>query len=99
LEALESCDASTTALHDLLSLRKLLTIQILQITSVKMAAPAQNPAVRLESKSAKKKKAKAQAADTPAPAAVAEVAPSAGAAESENGDGSYESPYIKELYK
>lgn len=64
-----------------------------------MAASAQNPVIRSESKSAKKKKAKAQSTDSSAPAVVAEVAPSVGVTESNNGDGSYESPYIKELYK
>lgn len=65
-----------------------------------MAASAtQNPAVKLESKSAKKKKAKAEAAvETSAPSAP-EVAQSNNPADSNNGDGSYESPYIKELYK
>lgn len=65
-----------------------------------MAAPAQNPTVRSESKSAKKKKAKNQVPESAAAAAPAvETAPSGGATDSNNGDGSYESPYIKELYK
>jgi hypothetical protein len=67
-----------------------------------MAAPAtQNPAVRSESKSAKKKKAKvADSAETQTTTAQApEATPSNGPTDSNNGDGSYESPYIKELYK
>lgn len=64
-----------------------------------MAAPAQNPAVRSESKSAKKKKVKAQAVDIVPAAAPSETTPLVGVTESANGDGSYESPYIKELYK
>jgi hypothetical protein len=67
---------------------------------LEMAAPAQNPAIRSESKSARKKKAKNQSSDNAIPAAsAAEIAPPGGATESNNGDGSYESPYIKELYK
>jgi hypothetical protein len=65
-----------------------------------MAAPAiQNPASRPESKTGKKKKSKAEAAvSSPSIASpVTEDAPTNGATES--GDGSYESPYIKELYK
>lgn len=62
------------------------------------AAAVQNPTVKTESKSAKKKKAaKVTSSEAEAPAPVAEVS-SNGAPES-NGDGSYESPYIKELYK
>jgi hypothetical protein len=64
-------------------------------TLAKLAAPL------TESKSARKKKAKAsestEAPKSPAPAT--ETTPSNGAAESTNGDGTYESPYIKELYK
>jgi hypothetical protein len=65
------------------------------------ASTAQNPAVKSESKSAKKKKAsKSTSADTePLTANPAEATPSNGPTESNNGDGSYESPYIKELYK
>ncbi|KAH8820430.1 hypothetical protein F5884DRAFT_764064 [Xylogone sp. PMI_703] len=61
----------------------------------------QNPAVRSESKSAKKKKAKNEAPETSTPAspAVEAAAPTNGATESNSGDGGYESPYIKELYK
>ena len=55
----------------------------------------QNPEVHSESKFAKKKKAKAEAAAAAAPTPVESAAPT----ESANGDGSYESPYIKELYK
>ena len=60
-----------------------------------MAATTQNPAVRSESKSAKKKKAKAESSAETAPA----VAPADTPTESNQGDGAYESPYIKELYK
>ncbi|KAJ5042076.1 uncharacterized protein L3040_004634 [Drepanopeziza brunnea f. sp. 'multigermtubi'] len=64
------------------------------------AAVTANPVVKNESKSAKKKKAaKAAAGEEVAAPAAAEVAPPNGATESANGDGSYESPYIKELYK
>ncbi|KAM3077345.1 hypothetical protein ACMFMG_006695 [Clarireedia jacksonii] len=61
----------------------------------KLAAPL------VESKSAKKKKAKSsESSEAPKPPAPAtEKAPSNGATESANGDGTYESPYIKELYK
>jgi hypothetical protein len=63
-----------------------------------MAAVAtQNPAVRSESKAAKKKKAKVPSDETPASGATPETS-SNGVAEG-SGDGSYESPYIKELYK
>ncbi len=65
-----------------------------------MATSATNPAVRSESKSAKKKKAKA--ADSSAETITAqapEATPSNAPTDSNNGDGSYESPYIKELYK
>jgi hypothetical protein len=63
-----------------------------------MAASAvQNPSVRSESKSAKKK-AKSETPAASAPEPVADVTTSNGP-ESNNGDGSYESPYIKELYK
>lgn len=66
-----------------------------------MAAPVtQNPVVKTESKSAKKKKAaKTASTDIESPAPAAEVAPTNGATDSANGDGTYESPYIKELYK
>jgi hypothetical protein len=68
-----------------------------------MAASAtQNPAVKTDSKSSKKKKPKNTSTDTEASTAtppVAEVTPSNAATESNNGDGAYESPYIKELYK
>lgn len=68
-----------------------------------MAASAtQNPQVKSESKSAKKKKAKTTSAETEASSAsapVVDVTPSNAATESNNGDGGYESPYIKELYK
>jgi hypothetical protein len=67
-----------------------------------MAASAtQNPQVKSDSKSSKKKKPKTTPTEAEASAAsgpVAEVTPS-NAAESNNGDGGYESPYIKELYK
>jgi hypothetical protein len=68
-----------------------------------MAASAnQNPQVKSDSKSSKKKKAKTTSAETEASSAsapIAEVTPSNAATESNNGDGGYESPYIKELYK
>ncbi|KAG4425506.1 hypothetical protein IFR04_001425 [Cadophora malorum] len=64
------------------------------------AAATQNPVVKTESKSAKKKKAaKTASTEIESPASVAEVAPGNGVADSANGDGGYESPYIKELYK
>jgi len=61
------------------------------------ASQTQNPAVKLESKSAKKKKAKVEVVE--APAAVPEVAGSNNPSDNNNSDGAYESPYIKELYK
>lgn len=67
-----------------------------------MAAVAtQNPAVRSESKSAKKKKAKIPSDETTASSAtaVSDTPGLNGVAESSTSDGSYESPYIKELYK
>ncbi|KAH7410941.1 hypothetical protein BKA64DRAFT_368633 [Cadophora sp. MPI-SDFR-AT-0126] len=64
------------------------------------AAAIQNPVVKTESKSAKKKKAaKTTSTEIESPASVADVAPGNGVADSANGDGGYESPYIKELYK
>lgn len=66
------------------------------------ASVTQNPVSKTESKSAKKKKAKIEAVDvqkSAAPAPVAEKPSSHSAEESSNGDGAYESPYIKELYK
>ncbi len=59
------------------------------------ASTIQNPEVRSESKSAKKKKAKTEAAATSAPTPVEEK----GVPENANGDGAYESPYLRELYK
>lgn len=61
---------------------------------------AQNPEVRSESKSAMKKRAKAEAAAA-ASAASSPAVPETNtdSPESANGDGSYESPYLKELYK
>ena len=67
-----------------------------------MAASAtQNPPVKSELKSAKKKKtAKTTSIDTEATTVpTADVTPSNGPTESNSGDGAYESPYIKELYK
>jgi len=70
-----------------------------------MAASAiRNPTTQSESKSAKKKKNRSDKSDgsaTSAPTATpaAETAPTNGTPESSNGDGAYESPYIKELYK
>jgi hypothetical protein len=63
------------------------------------AASIQNPAVRSESKSAKKKKAKVASDETATSSTPVETTTSNGAPESNSGDGSYESPYIKELYK
>ncbi|QSZ33847.1 hypothetical protein DSL72_005420 [Monilinia vaccinii-corymbosi] len=66
------------------------------------ATTTQNPASKPESKSAKKKKAKNEAVEVQksvAPAVTTEKAPSNSPEESTNGDGAYESPYIKELYK
>lgn len=64
------------------------------------AAVTANPVVKSESKSAKKKKAaKVASSEIETPAPVAEAASTNGASESANGDGGYESPYIKELYK
>jgi len=66
------------------------------------ASTTQNPAIKPDSKSAKKKKAaKSESVIVSATntTPTTEVAPSGGAAETGSGDGSYESPYIKELYK
>lgn len=58
----------------------------------------QNPEVPTESKTAKKKRERAEAA-----AAAAALSPTPTEVdadpESTNDDGSYESPYVKELYK
>ncbi|TVY35329.1 hypothetical protein LSUB1_G006502 [Lachnellula subtilissima] len=60
------------------------------------ASVTQNPPVKSESKSAKKKKAKS----APVEAAQAPSVPASNnPAESSNGDGAYESPYIKEMEK
>jgi hypothetical protein len=66
-----------------------------------MAAPAtQNPVVKVESKSAKKKKSKGSSVESEVKGETAQESTASNAApESSNGDGSYESPYIKELYK
>ena len=65
------------------------------------AAATQNPAV--SKSAAKKKKAKAESVtpvESSKPTSNAEAAPSNnGAEEVSSGEGSYESPYIKELYK
>ena len=69
------------------------------------AATVSNPASQIESKSAKKKKAKAEAPATPS--GIAPTSPGAEAGPGQSGndagtnghEGSYESPYIKELYK
>lgn len=64
------------------------------------ASNVQNPDVRSESKSAKKKKAKAEAAAAASAASSPAVAEgTADAPDSAIGDGLYESPYLKELYK
>lgn len=67
----------------------------LSLVGTMATSAIQNPEVRSESKSAKKKKAKADAASVASVAHVETVS----TADSTNGDGSYESPYIKELYK
>lgn len=67
----------------------------LSLVDTMATSAIQNPEVRSESKSAKKKKAKADAAAVASVTHVETATP----AESTNGDGSYESPYIKELYK
>ncbi|CAG8957501.1 hypothetical protein HYFRA_00011483 [Hymenoscyphus fraxineus] len=60
-----------------------------------MAASATlNPPVKNESKSSKKKKAKSASAESESTTPIV-----ADATESVSGDGSYESPYIKDLYK
>lgn len=59
------------------------------------ASTVQNPTVAAESKSAKKKKAKAEAAA----AAAVSTKPDTPSADSTNGEGSDESPYLKELHK
>ena len=68
-----------------------------------MSTPqASNALVHSESKSARKKKAKAEA---PIRTAASPAEPESGAGQTAidgavtGGDGSYESPYIKELYK
>ena len=63
-----------------------------------MAAP-QNTAPRSESKSASKKKKAKATSETVAPVESAPAPVSEAAPESNHGDGSYESPYLKELYK
>jgi len=63
-----------------------------------MAAP-QNTAPRSESKSASKKKKSKATGETVAPVDDAPAPVSEATPESNNGDGSYESPYLKELYK
>jgi hypothetical protein len=71
-------------------------------TSTMAASATQNPPVKSDSKSSKKKKPKNASTDTEASTTTgpaAEVTPSNAATESNNGDGAYESPYIKELYK
>lgn len=61
------------------------------------ASVTQNPPVKSESKTSKKKKAKVESVEGAPVAPPMEASQSNGVAES--GDGSYESPYIKELYK
>lgn len=63
------------------------------------AAATQNPAVRSESKSAKKKKTKTETATETQTPSTPEVALSNSPADAANGDGTDESPYIKELQK
>lgn len=66
-----------------------------------MSGVEANPLISQESKSAKKKKAKAEAAakDTTAQPHPDAEATKSNAENPTNGDGSYESPYMKELYK
>lgn len=66
-----------------------------------MAASAtQNPPAKAESKSSKKKKVKTSSTEAPiASTPIVEATPSSTATDSNNSDGVYESPYIKELYK
>ncbi|KAH8656942.1 hypothetical protein BGZ60DRAFT_383917 [Tricladium varicosporioides] len=65
-----------------------------------MASSAtQNPVVKPESKSSKKKKAKSTSADIETSPAPAVETSTSNPTESNSGDGAYESPYIKELYK
>jgi len=66
-------------------------------TLIMAASATQNPPVKSESKSAKKKKAK-NVSNEPE-ASTPPVPESNNPAESNSGDGSYESPYIKELEK
>jgi hypothetical protein len=61
------------------------------------ASTTQNPAVKSDSKSAKKKKTKNVSNETET--STSTVPESNNPAESNSGDGSYESPYIKELEK
>lgn len=65
------------------------------------AAATLNPASKTASKtSSKKKKSRSEEVDAPASAPVAsEEEPSNGLVENSNGDGSFESPYLKDLYK
>ena len=65
-----------------------------------IASAPQNSEVRAESKSAMKKRAKAEALAAQSAASTPAV-PESGAdtPETANGDSSYESPYLKELYK
>ena len=66
------------------------------------ASTVQNPDVHSESKSAKKKKAKAEAAAAASAASSPAVPESSNTDTPEsaaNSDGTFESPYLKELYK
>jgi hypothetical protein len=66
------------------------------------ASTTQNPASRSDAKPAKKKKAaksESASASGTATTPTTEVPQAGGTAETGSGDGSYESPYIKELYK
>lgn len=63
------------------------------------ASTVQNPVSQSESKSSKKKKAKAEATATQSASMPSREDVSTPVPESNNGDGAYESPYIKELYK
>lgn len=67
-----------------------------------MSGVEANPAMPQESKTAKKKKAKAEAAakeTTVQPIVDADVSKSSVETSANGPDGTYESPYMKELYK
>lgn len=63
------------------------------------AAAVENPLVPTESKSARKKKAKAEAAAANGPATAIPEAAAKDSSQGQDTDGTYESPYIRELQK